>query len=141
MMFLLGLRLVLRTGKESLARLVLIACAVAIGVALLLVVLADFHAFQTANSQRCWECATGAPARGVVKPAAAELWNYTEDYFEGQPIKKLEVASLGAHAPVVPGITRLPGAGNYFASPALARLLKSVPRNELGARCQVLWPG
>ena len=136
MMFLLGLRLVLRTGKESLARLVLIASAVAIGVSLLLVVLADFRAFQTANSQRCWECTTGPYLiSGALKPAAnAELWNYSEDYFAGQPIERLEVAALGPHAPVVPGIPRLPGAGRYFASPALVRLLTSVPRDELGAR-------
>ena len=135
-MFLLGLRLVLRTGKESLARLVLIAAAVAIGVALLLVVLADFHAFQTANSQRCWECTTGPYlVSGTLKPAAhAELWNYSEDYFAGQPIERLEVAALGPHAPVVPGIPRLPAAGHYYASPALIRLLTSVPRDELGAR-------
>jgi hypothetical protein len=136
MMFLLGLRLVLRTGRESLARLILIACAVAIGVALLLVVLADFHGFQTANIKRCWECTSGTSLiNGATRPAAnAELWNYSEDYFEGQPIKRLEVAALGPRAPIVPGIGRLPGAGSYFASPALARLLKSVPRDELGAR-------
>ena len=136
MMFLLGLRLVLRTGKESLARLVLIASAVAIGVALLLVVLADFHAFQAANNQRCWECTTGPYLiSGTLKPVAnAELWNYSEDFFEGQLIKRLEVAAMGPHAPVVPGIPRLPGAGSYFASPALVRLLKSAPRDELGAR-------
>jgi FtsX-like permease family len=136
MMFLLGLRLVLRTGKESVARLVLIAAAVAIGVALLLVVLADFHAFQTASNKRCWECTAGPyPIGGTLRPAAnAELWNYSEDYFAGQPIKRLEVAALGPHAPVVPGIPRLPGAGRYFASPALVRLLKSVPHDELGAR-------
>jgi hypothetical protein len=136
MMFLLGLRLVLRTGKESLARLVLIAAAVAIGVALLLVVLADFRGFQTASNKRCWECTTGPYLiSGTFKPVAnAELWNYSEDYFEGQPIKRLEVAAMGPQAPVVPGIPRLPGAGRYFASPALVRLLKSVPRDELGAR-------
>jgi hypothetical protein len=136
MMFLLGLRLVLRTGKESLARLVLIAAAVAIGVALLLVVLADFHGFQAANDKRCWECTTGPYLiSGTLKPAAnAELWNYSEDYFAGQPIKRLEVAALGPRAPAPPGIPRLPGAGRYFASPALVRLLKSVPRDELGAR-------
>ncbi|HEY2638468.1 MAG TPA: FtsX-like permease family protein [Streptosporangiaceae bacterium] len=136
MMLLVGLRLVLRTGKESLVRLVLVACAVAIGVALLLVVLADFHGFQTANSKRCWECTTGASLiSGAIKPAAnAELWNYSEDLFEGQPIKRLEVAALGPDAPVVPGVHRLPGAGSYFASPALVRLLRSVPRDELGAR-------
>jgi hypothetical protein len=136
MMFLLGLRLVLRTGKESLARLVLIAAAVAIGVALLLVVLADFHGFQAANDKRCWECTTGPYLiSGTLKPAAnAELWNYSEDYFAGQPIKRLEVAALGPRAAAPPGIPRLPGAGRYFASPALVRLLKSVPRDELGAR-------
>ncbi|HSS87722.1 MAG TPA: FtsX-like permease family protein [Streptosporangiaceae bacterium] len=136
MMFLLGLRLVLRTGKESLARLVLIASAVAIGVALLLVVLADFHGFQAANNKRCWECTTGPYLiTGAIKPAAnVELWNYSEDYFGGQLIKGLEVAALGPHAPTPPGIPRLPGAGSYFASPALVTLLKSVPRDELGAR-------
>ncbi len=136
MMFRLGLRLVLRTGRESLARLVVIACAVAIGVALLLVVLADFHGFEAASSQQCWECTTGAALTGgKAKPAAnAELWNYTEDFFKGQPIKKLEVAALGPDAPVVPGIARLPRAGSYYASPALARLLHSVPHDELGAR-------
>ncbi|MGB6457030.1 MAG: FtsX-like permease family protein [Streptosporangiaceae bacterium] len=136
MMFLVGLRLVLRTGRESLARLVVIACAVAIGVALLLVVLADFHGFQSANSKRCWECTTGAylTSGSIKRAASAELWNYSEDFFEGQPIKKLEVAALGPHAPVVPGILRIPGAGSYYASPALVRLLRSVPRDELGAR-------
>jgi hypothetical protein len=136
MMFRLGLRLILRTGKESLTRLVLIAAAVAMGVVLLLVVLADFQGFQTANSKQCWECTSGAPlVSGEYKPAAdAELWNYTEDFFEAQPIKKLEVAALRPHAPVVPGIARLPRAGSYYASPALARLLRSVPRAALGAR-------
>ena len=136
MMFLLGMRLVLRTGKESLVRLVMIAVAVAIGVALLLVVLADFHGFQAANSKRCWECTSGPYLiSGAYKPAAdTELWNYSEDFFAGQLIKRLEVAAMGPRAPAPPGIPRLPGAGRYFASPALARLLKLVPRDELGAR-------
>jgi hypothetical protein len=136
MMFLLGVRLVVGTGRESLARLVLITSAVAIGVSLLLVVLADFHGFQAANSKQCWECTTGTYlTSGAVKPAAnAELWNYSEDYFEGQPIRRLDVAALGPHAPVVPGIRRLPGQGSYFASPGLARLLESVPHDELGVR-------
>lgn len=33
-----------------------------------------------------------------------------------------------------PGIARLPGPGQYYASPALSRLLRSVPAAELGAR-------
>src|SRR5262249_17240603 len=46
----------------------------------------------------------------------------------------LGVAGLGPNAPVVPGIPRLPGAGEFYASPALADLLATVPRDELGAR-------
>src|SRR5260370_18327958 len=49
-------------------------------------------------------------------------------------MRRVDVAALGPQAPVVPGIRRLPGPGSYFASPALVRLLKSVPRDELGAR-------
>ena len=42
----LGLRLALSGGREALVRLAVTAAAVAVGVALLLGVLAEFHAFQ-----------------------------------------------------------------------------------------------
>jgi hypothetical protein len=132
----LGLRLALRSGREALVRLLLIASAVAIGVAVLLPVLAVFHGFQAASDQRCWECTTGPAAAGLTSGsgADAELWNYGEDYYAGQVIRRLDVAALGPRAPVVPGIPRIPPAGEYFASPALVRLLHSVPRDELGDR-------
>jgi hypothetical protein len=44
------------------------------------------------------------------------------------------VAALGPQAPTVPGVPQLPGAGQYYASPALAALLRSVPRDQLGDR-------
>jgi hypothetical protein len=47
------------------------------------------------------------------------------------------VAPLGPQAPVVPGLPKLPEAGQYYASPALADLMKSVPGDELGD----LFPG
>ncbi len=34
----------------------------------------------------------------------------------------------------MPGLSRLPSAGEYYASPALATLIRSVPRDELGDR-------
>jgi hypothetical protein len=131
-MFRLGLRLSLHGGREALVRLVLTAVAVAVGVAVLLCVLADFHAFQVSNNRPCWECTASAPRNAA--PASEELWNTSADFYQGQTIERLDVAALGPHAPVPPGISRLPGPGQYYASPALAALLRTVPRDELGAR-------
>jgi hypothetical protein len=129
----LGLRLTLRSGREALVRLVITAAAVAAGVALLLGVLAEFHAFQANASQPCWSCTTGAPVPSSV-PSHGELWNDSVDFYQGQTITRLDVAPLGSNAPVPPGVTRLPAPGEFYASPALAALLKTVPADELGNR-------
>ena len=47
----LGLRLTLRGGREGIVRLIVTAVAVAIGVTILLAVLADFNAFRTTNGR------------------------------------------------------------------------------------------
>jgi hypothetical protein len=62
------------------------------------------------------------------------LWNYSETIYHGKFIEQLDVAALGPQAPVVPGIPQLPGAGQYYTSPALADLLRSVPRDQLADR-------
>ena len=129
----LGLQLTLRSGREALVRLLITAAAVAVGVALLLGVLAEFHAFQANAKQACWSCTTGAPVPSPL-PSHGELWNDSVDFYQGQTITRLDVAPLGADAPVPPGITRLPTPGEYYASPALAALLKTVPADELGDR-------
>src|ERR1017187_855135 len=134
-MFRFGLRLSLRGGREAVTRLAVTTLAAAIGVALLLSVLADFHAFQASSNRPYWEGTTGTTLSGPPGPAAhADLWNYSADYYQGQTIERLDVAALGPGAPVPPGISRLPGAGQYDASPALAALLRSVPPDELGDR-------
>ena len=129
----LGLQLTLRSGREALVRLVITAAAVAVGVALLLGVLAEFHAFQANASRACWSCTTGAPVPSPP-PSHGELWNDSVDFYQGQTITRLDVAPLSADAPVPPGITRLPAPGQYYASPALAALLRTVPADELGDR-------
>ena len=131
----LGLRLSLRSGREALIRLLLTALAVGIGAALLFCVLADYHAFQASNNRQCWECTQGPASNGTATPTpGAELWQSTADYFDGQTIERLDLAALGPHAPLPPGLSRLPGPGQYYASPALAALLRTVPRDELGDR-------
>lgn len=132
----LGWQFSVRSGREALTRLLVTACAVAVGVAIMLCVLADFHAFQTTNAKACWQCTQGTPVTaGSARPAShAEVWNYGDDIFHGETIERLEIAPLGPGAPVPPGVTTLPAAGTYDASPALARLLKTVPRDQLGDR-------
>jgi hypothetical protein len=129
----LGLQLTLRSGREGLVRLVVTAAAVAVGVALLLGVLAEFHAYQANANKPCWSCTQGQPVPSVL-PANGELWNNSVDFYQGQTISRLDVAALGPNAPVPPGITQLPPAGDYYASPALAALLRTVPADQLGAR-------
>jgi len=129
----LGLQLTLRSGREALVRLLITAAAVAVGVALLLGVLAEFHAYQDNGNKQCWSCTQGAPVPSTL-PAHGELWNNSVDFYQGQTISRLDVAALGPDAPVPPGITHLPPAGDYYASPALAALLRTVPADQLGAR-------
>jgi hypothetical protein len=129
----LGLQLTLRSGREALVRLVITAAAVTVGVALLLGVLAEFHAFQANANQACWSCTTGASVPSSL-PSHGELWNDSVDFYQGQTITRLDVAPLGADAPVPPGVTTLPAPGSYYASPALAALLKTVPADELADR-------
>src|SRR6202044_3419478 len=81
---------------------------------------------------QCWQCTRPAPAGGSA--ATKEVWNDSTDFYQGQTIERLDVAALGSRAPVPPGISRLPGPGQFYASPALAALLRTVPRDELGAR-------
>jgi hypothetical protein len=78
----LGLRLTLRSGREALARLGITAAAVAVGVALLLGVLAEFHAFQANASQPCWSCTTGNQIPDKL-PSHGELWNDSVDFYQG----------------------------------------------------------
>jgi hypothetical protein len=140
-MYRLGWRLTLSSGRETVIRLLVTACAVAVGVAIMLSVLADFHAFEVTSNRACWECTQGtlvtsgaAVRSGAAPQQHAELWNYSDDIFRGQTIERLEVAALGPGAPLPPGISRLPAAGQYYASPALAALLRTVPRDQLGDR-------
>ena len=129
----LSTRLAISGGREGRTRLIVTSIAVAIGVAILLAVLADFHAFRVTNNRPAWEDTT---ASHVAASSAdrAELWNYSNDIYHATTIERLDVATLGAHAPVIPGLSRMPGPGEYYASPALAAMLRTTPRDQLGDR-------
>lgn len=132
-MFRLGLRLTLKSGKEALVRLFLTTLAVAIGVALLLGVLAEFNAFQRTSDRPSRE-STQSIQENVSSNDNVDLWNYSENIYKGQFIEQLDIAPLGPNAPVPPGVSSLPKSGQYYASPALENLITTVPRDELGNR-------
>jgi putative flippase GtrA len=127
-MFRLGLHLTLRSGREGLVRLLVTTVAVAVGVGLLLSVLAMFQAYRSTIDRPCWECTEKTSATGSL------LWNYSQDYYGGATIERVDVAALSPGAPTMPGLAHLPAAGQYFASPALAKLLAQEPKDQLGAR-------
>jgi hypothetical protein len=133
-MYRLGLRLVARSGREAFLRLVVTSLAVGVGVAILLAVLAEFHAFQATSNRPSWESTQGTPVSTPTATSGAELWNYSENLYKGRFIEQLDVAALGPGAPRIPGLPRIPAAGQFYVSPALSRLLKTVPADELGDR-------
>ncbi|HEY1835737.1 MAG TPA: FtsX-like permease family protein [Candidatus Saccharimonadales bacterium] len=134
-MYRLGLRLILKGGREALVRLLLTTAAVAVGVTILLGVFADFHAFEKTSGRPSWESTSGKAITAVPSNASnAMLWNYSENIYKGQFIEQLNLAALGQNAPALPGISKLPGPGQFYASPALAQLLKTVSKDELGDR-------
>lgn len=133
-MYRLGLQLVARSGREALLRLVVTSLAVGMGVAILLGVLAEFHAFQATSNRPSWESTQGTSVSTAAAVPGAELWNYSENIYKGRFVEQLEVAALGAGAPRIPGLSQIPSAGQFYASPALSQLLQTVPADELGDR-------
>jgi hypothetical protein len=137
----LGVRLALGGGRDALIRLVIIASAVALGTGLLLGTLAALHATGTQNDRNAWlntgrDGSGGARAADSRAGAAADplWWQLGADGFQGKLIGRIDIAATGPHSPVPPGMSRLPGPGEFYASPAMSALLRDTPAGELAAR-------
>lgn len=117
----LGLRMSVAGGRTALVRLLLMSVGLAVGATLLLGGLSVGPALN--RYERRATSRTGVVAYNVhPQPADATLTSWFSTRFEGQDITLLVVRGVG-DAPVPPGIPRLPGPDQLFASPALARLL------------------
>lgn len=128
-----AVRLAVGGGREAVARLVMIAAAVAIGVGLLLSTFAGINAVDRANARQLW-LDTGAAARTETAPVDPLWWRAHDDYYDGKALIEVDVAATGPTSPVPPGLTRLPPPGEYYASPALAELVRRTPADRLGDR-------
>jgi FtsX-like permease family protein len=131
----LGLRLVLSGGREALTRLVVLAVAVGLGVGLLLTAVAATNAAVTWNNRHgwFWTGSSSVPA-GRAAGIAPLWWHPGGDTFDGRTISRFDVAATGASSPVPPGIRHDPRPDQYYASPALATLLRSTPADQLASR-------
>lgn len=133
----LGLRLTLGGGREAAARLVVTAIAVALGVGMLLAALACLNALNAQNGRAKWldsgEQGTSSPS-GSKSASDPLWWILTADQFGNQTIDRVDLAATGPDSPVPPGIAHLPGPGQYYASPALSKLIRDTPANQLGDR-------
>lgn len=127
----LGLRIAFAGGRESVARIALMAGGVAVGVVLLLFSLTAMPALQGRIDRYAWHRTDASSPPTAPDPA---LWLAVTDRYAGQNIIRVHIAALGARPPVPPGLDRLPGAGEMVVSPALAELLRSVPNDQLGDR-------
>ncbi len=129
----LGLRLTLGSGREALLRVLVTAAAVALGVGLLLAALAGINALHAQSDRGAWLNSAVQPTP-PSSPANALWWEPSTDSFGDQLIDQIDIAAAGPGAPIPPGMSRLPGPGQYFASPELVSLLRSQPADELRDR-------
>ena len=131
----LGLRLTVSGGREAIIRLAILATAAGLGVGLLLTAVAGVNAVNRQNDRYAWLDTTTA-TRGATSQDDPLWGRVTDDGFDRQTIIRVDVAATGPTSPVLPGLSRDPGPGQYYVSPALARLLAGTPRSELAARYQ-----
>ena len=135
-----GLRLAplfLRRGNrgDDLTALGLTAVGVAVATALALVALSLRPALDARDDRMAWR----EPAAAQQDQAVA-VQRRSTDLFEHRSIDRVDLAPLAAGAgatrelPTPPGLSRFPGEGEVFVSPALERLLEDEPAERLADR-------
>jgi hypothetical protein len=132
----LGLRLAFSGGREALTRLAILAAAVGLGVGLLLTALSAINAVNAQNLRHAWLWTGTVQEPAGHAPAGTDplWWSISGDNFGGRTVVRVDVAATGPTSPVPPGIPRDPAPGQYYASPALASLLRSTPADQLADR-------
>ncbi|MEN3611931.1 ABC transporter permease [Plantactinospora sp. ZYX-F-223] len=121
----LGARLVFAGGRNGLLRTLMTALGVGLGVALLLTS-TSISTMLDGRSERT--AARDDQFFGVDQPPPGDrtlLVTAADTVYRDEVIRGRLLQPDGAHPPVPPGLTRLPGPGELVVSPALARLLDS----------------
>ncbi|MEA5366714.1 FtsX-like permease family protein [Amycolatopsis sp., V23-08] len=130
----LGMRLALGGGgaRTALVRLALTAAGVGMGVAVLLTAASVPHLLGARDGRAAARTAieNGPPVAGIDPVYVVER----TDEFRGRGLQGYLVQQTGPAAPALPGVERLPKAGEAVLSPALADLLASPEGEQLRPR-------
>ena len=134
----LGLRLTLGGGKEAAVRLAITAMAVAIGVGLLLITLAGMNAINAQNARSAWldtgfsngPGPPGDPVGGAGPRPSRFGGSSPATISTTRTIYRVDLAATGPTLTRAPRHSRLPGPGQYYASPALIQLLRTRRRTS-----------
>lgn len=129
----LAARLAVSGGRESVVRLVLTAVGVALGTTLLILSAATDPAIRAHQRHQAWQF-TGRDEADFEGAGSPLLWRLMEDAVAGRRLVVLRVAAGGADAPVPLGLPHVPGAGEVYVSPPLARLIDQLPADRLAER-------
>lgn len=124
-------------------RLIGIAAGVAVGVALLLLVVAAYQALGDRSARSTWPLDSAFTSGQVTElefgddavwVAPSGILGAPGDYYDGEAITRVSIAATPGSTVAIPGVERAPQPGEYFASPALVKLIESAPADELGDR-------
>ncbi|WP_306209984.1 FtsX-like permease family protein [Actinoplanes sp. RD1] len=129
-----GLRLTVTGGREAAVRLGIIAVAVALGVAMLLAAVAAMTGVRQQADRYGW-------ANAVQDDTGTLRWRLRIDTYAGASLARVDVAPEPGNTLVPPGIDRLPEPGEFYASPALRKLLAAEPPEQLAARFPATFAG
>ncbi|MCS7479000.1 FtsX-like permease family protein [Umezawaea endophytica] len=111
---------VLRADTRSRVSALLVAVGVALGVVLVLWLLAAPDALQSRAERESWRGDTAAVS--ADDPRAAVVVARNRDDLDGRMVERFDVAALRSGVAVAAGIPFVPGPGEVLLSPALAKL-------------------
>lgn len=130
----LAFRLLRGSGGGGMLSAGLSALAIAVSVALLLLTLGVNHGFSERAARESW---LNPVAAGNDAPAIEAV---STDFVRGKPIAVVDLAATKGtkDAPTPPGMARFPKSGEIWTSPALAKLAREIPRDQLADRLRTL---
>lgn len=132
-------KLLTMNNRSAKKRLMGMSAGVAIGVALILLIWGAYNGMQQRELRSAWTQLGGQTAVQLTSetpPVTARqtLASVSRDYYQGHAITRVTIAAPTGSKIRIPGIDHFPQPGTFFASPALAALINSVPADQLGDR-------
>ncbi|MDO5094338.1 MAG: FtsX-like permease family protein [Propionibacteriaceae bacterium] len=130
-------RLALGNDAPAWRRRIGLVLGVALGVALFLTLLGAFFSLAARTERATILGGQGAFRSGTeIAQLGPDEVAVTRDLdtFDNRPIERHTIAATPDTTVTAPGIKRLPGPGEYLASPALQELIAATPADQLGDR-------